>query len=49
MLRCTMGALGFRTRYRIGRTGCCDWPGRQEDYDGSITKFGLDLGVTAVA
>jgi hypothetical protein len=23
------------------------WPGRREDYDGSITKFGLDLGVTA--
>ncbi len=22
------------------------WPTRQEDYDGSITKFGLDLGVT---
>jgi hypothetical protein len=21
-------------------------PGRQEDYDGSITKYGLDLGVT---
>jgi hypothetical protein len=24
-----------------------NWPGRREDYDGSITKFGLDLGVTA--
>jgi hypothetical protein len=23
------------------------WPGRREDYDGSITKFGLDLGATA--
>jgi hypothetical protein len=23
-----------------------NWPGRQEEYDGSITKFGLDLGVT---
>ena len=23
-----------------------DGPGRQEDYDGSITKYGLDLGVT---
>ena len=23
-----------------------DQPGRQEDYDGTITKFGLDLGVT---
>jgi hypothetical protein len=23
-----------------------DQPGRQEDYDGSITKFGLDLGLT---
>jgi hypothetical protein len=22
------------------------WPGRREDYDGSITKFGLDLGAT---
>jgi hypothetical protein len=22
------------------------WPTRQEDYDGSITKYGLDLGVT---
>jgi hypothetical protein len=22
------------------------WPSRQEDYDGSITKYGLDLGVT---
>jgi hypothetical protein len=24
-----------------------NWPGRHEDYDGSITKYGLDLGVTA--
>ncbi len=23
-----------------------DQPGRQEDYDGTITKYGLDLGVT---
>ena len=23
-----------------------DRPGRREDYDGSITKFGLDLGIT---
>jgi uncharacterized protein DUF992 len=23
-----------------------DQPGRQEDYDGTITKFGLDLGLT---
>jgi hypothetical protein len=23
-----------------------DQPGRQEDYDGAITKYGLDLGVT---
>src|SRR5436190_17164731 len=23
-----------------------DQPGRQEDYNGSITKYGLDLGVT---
>jgi hypothetical protein len=22
------------------------WPGRREDYDGTITKYGLDLGLT---
>ena len=22
------------------------WPSRQEDYDGTITKYGLDLGIT---
>ena len=49
VLTCDVSAgLGFiiGSRKQISCTFAPEGPGRREDYDGTITKFGLDLGVT---
>src|SRR5438876_6072140 len=49
LLTCDVSAgLGFiiGSKKQISCAFAPEGPGRREDYDGSITKFGLDLGVT---
>src|SRR5262245_48264003 len=49
VLTCDVSAgLGFiiGSKKQIACTFAPEGPGRREDYDGTITKFGLDLGVT---
>jgi hypothetical protein len=49
VLTCDVSAgLGFiiGSKKQIACVFAPDGPGRREDYDGTITKFGLDLGVT---
>ena len=49
VLTCDVSAgLGFiiGSKKQISCAFAPEGPGRREDYDGTITKFGLDLGVT---
>jgi hypothetical protein len=49
VLTCDVSAgLGFiiGSKKQVACVFSPEGPGRREDYDGSITKFGLDLGVT---
>jgi Protein of unknown function (DUF992) len=49
VLTCDVSAgLGFiiGSKKQVACTFAPEGPGRREDYDGTITKFGLDLGVT---
>lgn len=49
VLTCDVSAgLGFiiGSKKQVACAFSPEGPGRREDYDGSITKFGLDLGVT---
>src|SRR5229473_7334137 len=50
LLTCDVSAgMGFiiGSKKQISCAFTPEGPGRREDYDGSITKFGLDLGVTS--
>jgi hypothetical protein len=50
LLTCDVSAgigLIIGSQKQVSCAFALDRPGRQEDYDGSITKFGLDLGVTS--
>jgi hypothetical protein len=49
LLTCDVSAgigLILGSRKDVSCTFASDRQGRREDYDGSITKFGLDLGIT---
>ena len=49
LLTCDVSAgigLIITSRKQVSCTFNPDQPGRQEDYDGTITNYGLDLGVT---